>query len=327
MQYFNPLLNKMMEPVIPPAFLTAFYIVKPMVPRQWQLFARTRLAERLKHRHASTWPISQDAGLMPPEWKGWKNGKQFALVLTHDVDTQKGFARLQNLMELDRTMGFWSSFNVVPEKYPVDPEKLTLVKQQGFEIGVHGLKHDGKLLRSNAIFFKRAKKINEYIHKWEASGFRAPSMIGNLELFKCLAIDYDSSTFDTDPFEPRANAVNTVFPFAVRDRDNRICYWEFPYTLPQDSTLFIVLKEKTIDIWKRKLDWIAQKNGMALLNTHPDYMNFNGKSSERDTYSANLYNEFLLFVKSTYEGQFWNPLPRDLTRYLNETYKEGGKNK
>lgn len=264
---------------------------------------------------------------MPPEWKGWKNGKQFALVLTHDVDTQKGFARLQNLMELDRAMGFWSSFNVVPEKYPVDPEKLTLVKQQGFEIGVHGLKHDGKLLRSNAIFFKRAKKINEYIHKWEASGFRAPSMIGNLELFKCLAIDYDSSTFDTDPFEPRANAVNTVFPFAVRDRDNRICYWEFPYTLPQDSTLFIVLKEKTIDIWKRKLDWIAQKNGMALLNTHPDYMNFNGKSSERDTYSANLYNKFLLFVKSTYEGQFWNPLPRDLTRYLNETYKEGGKNK
>jgi hypothetical protein len=30
--------------------------------------------------------------------------------------------------------------------------------------------------------------------------------------------------------------------------------------------------EKTISIWKKKLDWIVEKGGMALLITHPDYM-------------------------------------------------------
>ena len=36
------------------------------------------------------------------------------------------------------------------------------------------------------------------------------------------------------------------------------------------------MKEKNIDIWKQKLDWIAENGGMALVNAHPDYMNFDG---------------------------------------------------
>ena len=34
--------------------------------------------------------------------------------------------------------------------------------------------------------------------------------------------------------------------------------------------LFILMREKNIDIWKQKLDWIAKHGGMALVNTHPD---------------------------------------------------------
>jgi len=37
------------------------------------------------------------------------------------------------------------------------------------------------------------------------------------------------------------------------------------------------MKEKNINIWKHKLDWVASKGGMAFLNTHPDFMNFNGE--------------------------------------------------
>jgi hypothetical protein len=42
-------------------------------------------------------------------------------------------------------------------------------------------------------------------------------------------------------------------------------YVELPYTLPQDSTLFLVLRELNNDIWKHKLDWIAMNGGMALV--------------------------------------------------------------
>jgi len=47
-----------------------------------------------------------------------------------------------------------------------------------------------------------------------------------------------------------------------------------PYTLPQDHCPFVIMREKDCKIWKEKLDWIAERGGMALLITHPDYMNF-----------------------------------------------------
>ena len=38
-------------------------------------------------------------------------------------------------------------------------------------------------------------------------------------------------------------------------------YVELPYTLVQDSTLLLFLREKTIAIWKKKLDWVAENPG------------------------------------------------------------------
>ena len=34
------------------------------------------------------------------------------------------------------------------------------------------------------------------------------------------------------------------------------------------------MREKTPEIWKRKLDWIARQGGLALVNIHPDYIDF-----------------------------------------------------
>jgi len=41
---------------------------------------------------------------------------------------------------------------------------------------------------------------------------------------------------------------------------------ELPYSLPQDFSLFVIMRERNIDIWKIKLDWIVEKGGMALLH-------------------------------------------------------------
>ena len=70
---------------------------------------------------------------------------------------------------------------------------------------------------------------------------------------------------DTDPFEPQPDGRHTIFPFWVpRPNGNGSAvpassegYVELPYTLPQDSTLFVVLRETTPEIWMRKLDWIG----------------------------------------------------------------------
>jgi len=49
----------------------------------------------------------------------------------------------------------------------------------------------------------------------EASGFRSGFMLRNLDWFAYLDVQYDASTFDTDPFEPQPDGGHTIFPFWV----------------------------------------------------------------------------------------------------------------
>ena len=137
----------------------------------------------------------------------------------------------------------------------------------------------------------------------------------NLSWLHALNITHSISTFDTDPFEPQQNPVRTLFPFLVSNGQNKDGFVELPYTLPQDHLLFVILKEKNIDIWKRKLDWIAEKGGMVLLNTHSDYMNFNGDKPGNEEYTIDHYIELLSYVKTAYSGHYWNATPFEVATY------------
>jgi hypothetical protein len=135
-----------------------------------------------------------------------------------------------------------------------------------------------------------------------------------LEWFHELEIEYDASTFDTDPFEPHAVGVGTIFPYIVQGPAAQRGFVELPYTLPQDFTLFILMRKNNIEIWKRKLEWIVERGGMVLMNTHPDYMNFGEKYSSEE-YPVRIYEEFLNYVKKRYAGQYWHALPREVARF------------
>ena len=189
------------------------------------------------------------------------------------------------------------------------------LKRNSFEIGVHCLKHDGKLFKDQQTFRGRAEKINLYLYEWKAKGFRAPSMHHNLEWLHSLNIHYDASTFDIDPFEPQPDGMGTIFPFIVKENYTQHYYVELPYTLPQDFALFVILKEKNMDVWKKKLNWIVEKGGMALLATHPDYMNFNGIKLKADEYPADFYYDFLQYIIQNFEDQYCHVLPKDLARF------------
>jgi hypothetical protein len=137
----------------------------------------------------------------------------------------------------------------------------------------------------------------------------------NLDWIGALDIEYDSSTFDTDPFEPQPDGVGTIFPFWVDGNSFQRGYVELPYTLSQDFTLFILMQEKSIDIWQKKLNWIVAKGGLALLNTHPDYMNFNEGKLGLEEYPLEYYQRILEYVKSKFRDQYWHVLPRDIARF------------
>lgn len=300
-----------------------YYQLRCLIPRRVQIGLRQGLARYQVHRCRDVWPINPSAALEPPPWDSWPDNKRFALVLTHDVETEVGVRNSENLMHLEKEMGFRSSFNFVPERYRTPPDLRATLKAEGFEVGVHGLLHDGKLYQSEKKFMERAKKINAYLEDWNAAGFRSPSMHHNLEWLHALDIQYDLSTFDTDPFEPENTALGTIFPQEIVQAATGHAYIEMPYTLPQDSTLFFLLRQKNIDIWKRKLDWIVEKGGMALVNVHPDYMNFSsiGKHSNR-IYPISLYKEFLHYVRTTYEEMYWHALPHELARFAQRQYQK-----
>jgi peptidoglycan/xylan/chitin deacetylase (PgdA/CDA1 family) len=293
-----------------------YYYLRPAIPRSVQIAIRQYIVELKLRRSSALWPIDPAAGKKPADWPGWPEGKKFALILTHDVDTAVGQENCIKLKDLEKHLGFRSSFNFVPERYPVSAEVLEILRESGFEIGVHGLNHDGKLFNSKRLFSERAARINHFLKEWRAVGFRAPAMHHNLEWMHELNIDYDASTFDTDPFEPQSDGVGSIFPFYVEGSGESKGYYELPYTLPQDFTAFILMKNNNIDIWKTKLDWIAECGGMALLNTHPDYMNFNGLPSRIEEYSYERYVEFFSYLEEQYHDDYCNLLPSELVSYL-----------
>ncbi|MGB6221063.1 hypothetical protein [Haloferula sp.] len=293
-----------------------YYVFKPFLP-QGVRYTMRRLRANYKLQTARDWPIMLSAGRTPEGWPGWPEGKKFAVVLTHDVEGPTGLDRCQQLAELEARHGFRSSFNFIPEGgYRVTKEFRQSLEDQGFEVGVHDLRHDGSLYQSRKSFDACAVRINDYLRDWNATGFRAGFMFHNLEWLKTLDIEYDASTFDTDPFEPQPDGAGTIFPFRVTDPDPRRSYIELPYTLPQDATLYLILREKTNEVWKKKTDWLVEQQGMVLLNVHPDYLAFDGRKPEISEFDAALYEDFLIHLKTRFQDQYWNPLPREMSRFI-----------
>jgi len=292
-----------------------YYYLKPIIPRRAQIALRRKISLYKRKLYSEAWPIHPEAGELPEGWVGWPDGKKFALVLMHDVDTAPGYKNILNLINLEKEIGFKSSFNLVPEGYKIEPALREFIKSQGFGLGVHGLTHEGRVFQNRRKFEKAIPKINKYLADWSTEVFSSPSMLGNLDWISQLNIACDCSTFDTDPFEPQANDIETIFPLIIVNSSQTRSYVELPYTLPQDHCLFIILQEKDINLWKQKLDWIAEKGGMALLNTHPDYMQFAGQKQRSETYPSDFYREFLNYVKNRYVNQFWNALPIEIARY------------
>jgi glycosyltransferase involved in cell wall biosynthesis/peptidoglycan/xylan/chitin deacetylase (PgdA/CDA1 family) len=298
-------------------FHSIYFHLKPFIPRRVQIAFRSKLILSMLP-YTDVWPIDGEACTPPDGWSGWPDGKQFALIIAHDVEAVRGYKRCNDLVQLEKRLGFRSSFNFVAEDYYVSTELRDYLTSKEFEVGLHGLNHKGNMYKTKKIFQSQLIKINKYLKEWGAVGFRSPSMFHNLEWIHDLNIEYDASTFDTDPFEPQPDGMKTIFPFWVQSNDNHKGYVELPYTLPQDHTLFVLMKERTIDIWKKKVEWIAQHGGMVFLNAHPDYMCFDSKKPKIDEYPVKLYIEILEYIKTKFKGQYWHVLPKDIARFCRE---------
>lgn len=289
-----------------------YYRLRRFIPRGAATLLRRRYRRRQEARFSLDWPIedrfvrvlhSVVRSIEPAFHRGfWPNGAPFAFALTHDVETAAGQAFVPTLADLDERYGFHSSFNFVAEDYAVDRCLLADLNQRGFEIGLHGLHHDGKMFASRANFDTVVPRLNTYLREWGAVGFRAPYTHRNPEWLQALDIEYDASFFDVDPYEPMPGGTMSIWPFFCGR------FVELPYTLVQDHTLLVILRQRTPRVWLDKVDFLARWGGMALVNVHPDYL--------RDPAHLQVYEAFLRELSRRVRDEAgWHALPRDIARW------------
>ena len=296
------------------ALRKAYYRARPLLPRRTQIALRRSFSHVQAKSEFPRWPVEASlhdlydllfdelrelAGAPVPTIAPWPGGRRWALVLTHDVETAVGAANIGLLRGIETERGFRSSWNFVPHRYDVADELVQDLTEDGFEIGVHGLKHDGRDLESLPTLERRLPEIRRYAERWHATGFRSPATHRRWEWMPLLGFDYDSSYPDTDPYEPQAGGCCSWLPFTNGD------LVELPITLPQDYTLFTILRVEDERPWLDKATFLRDRGGMALMITHPDYML---EQRYLDVY-ARLLDEL------GNDETLWRALPRDVSAW------------
>jgi peptidoglycan/xylan/chitin deacetylase (PgdA/CDA1 family) len=298
------------------ALLSAYYAVKPLMPRGLQLALRRAYAHKQARVEFPRWPIepvlveAREAQLRAqladadsvPFVSYWPEGRRFAAVLTHDVEGPAGVRNVRRIMEIEARHGFVSSWNFVAEWYPIEDGLFDHIRAMGHEIGLHAIKHDCKLFESRASFEADLPNIHRYMREWDAVGFRSPATHRNPDWMPELGCLYDSSFPDTDPFEPQPGGCCSILPYFLED------LVELPITLVQDHTLWEILRADSIEHWTRKSDWIIEHRGLINLITHPDYLDTPAR--------LRMYEEFLEYLAAQEGG--WYALPRDVAQWWRE---------
>ena len=292
-----------------------YYLLKPVLPRFLTRAMRRGYYNTKQTGPEVQWPIeqryvvflwevlSQVLRKIPDQKINikalWPESYRYSFVLTHDVETRSGLEYVRQVADMEEDLGFRSSFNFVPERYQIDLNLMDELRNRGFEIGVHGLKHDGKLFSSRNEFDRRVTKINQYLKEFGAVGFRTPLTHRNPMWMQELNVEYDLSFFDSDPFEPIPGGAMSIWPFFVGH------FVELPYTLVQDYTLTSVLGETTPKVWLEKVDFIERYSGMALVNSHPDYLS--------GSTTGDVYRQFLISMKE--RNGYWHALPSEVANW------------
>jgi hypothetical protein len=201
------------------------------------------------------------------------------------------------LADLEEELGFRSSFNL-GGWYDPDPGVLAELQGRGFELGVHGIRHDRSLFASRAAFEGAQPELGRLRERYGADGFRSPATHRVHDWLGELDFSYDCSMSNSDPFEPQPGGSCTAWPFFIGD------LVELPYTLPQDHTLFNLLRHRSPSLWIEQSQRIEELNGLIQCVSHPDA----GYLGDTDKKAA--YREYLVAMAE--RPQVWRALPREV---------------
>jgi hypothetical protein len=97
----------------------------------------------------------------------------------------------------------------------------------------------------------------------------------------------------------------TVFPYFI----GKIL--ELPLTTCQDYSLFHILGDYSIELWKKQISLITERHGLVSVLVHPDYL---VEERPQEVYKALL--RYLTGLRN--ESKTWIALPGDVERWWRE---------
>ena len=235
----------------------------------------------------------------PLQRKTWK-GHKCACLITHDVDSREGLRRALALKRIEERYDIKSAWFLPTEQYKLDSGVLLKLANHG-EIGAHGTRHDGKLIRISKEGIVRrlgeAKRVLENIVGQDIAGFRAPLLQLNGKVFDGLletGYVYDSSVPTWEPRHPSCMGpygIGTVYPLDVGG------IVEVPVTVPQDHQMIRILglnPKQTVEKWLEMKDIIKELGDVCTFLIHPDY--------ELANASMDVYEELVNTIVSDTEA-------------------------
>jgi hypothetical protein len=127
-------------------------------------------------------------------------------------------------------------------------------------------------------------------------------MYRNVDWYDALDFSYDMSIPNVAHLEPQRGGCCTVMPFFIGE------ILELPLTTAQDYSLFHILNESSIELWKKQISMIRAKHGLISFITHPDY---NIDLGRRRMYAELL--QHLSHLRS--QGETWIALPNEVAAW------------
>ncbi|MGH9498300.1 MAG: hypothetical protein ACRD3L_04090 [Terriglobales bacterium] len=236
----------------------------------------------------------------------WPLGARGCVLMTHDVETEAGRDFCGELLDVNDSFGIKASFQIVPEeRYAVPESFLDAIRKRGCEITIQDLNHDGRLFDNKKEFLRRVAQIHQYAKEYDAKGFRAAVLYRKPEWYDAIKLSFDMSIPNVAHLDPQRGGCCTVMPYFIGN------LLELPVTTVQDYTLFHILNERSIDLWKKQVSLILASNGMAHFIVHPDYIRL------PDT--RRVYESLLAWLREeTDKKDLWTTLPGEVDLWWRE---------
>lgn len=210
---------------------------------------------------------------MERAWEAIRHGNpgraKATVCLTHDIDTADCYRNWMSVAEIEQKLGCRSAWNVLTEgPYRLARSRLDDMEREGFEIGLHGDKHDMAIGYLDMVSVRRRLlRCLDFLGR-KIQGYRAPALGYSEDLLRLLAelgFAYDSSIKVRYIYK---KGIDHTLPY-LHPYGNGI--WELPLAVSDD--LLFRDRQFTEDDALQTIDLIATdvkcRCSFLMINTHP----------------------------------------------------------